>query len=177
MIRFLSIQDFAVVDTLELELRPGLTVLTGETGAGKSVVIGALASLVGGRSSGDLVRTGETLARVQATVEDESGRDMIIRREIAASGSGLPLVASPSHYAFTGRRIGAPTELLGGIGGCARGPLEVGACTRDGRLNLVVRVDRQGVDERLGFGAIEAVTCGDEEGRDADLPVGRSGGR
>jgi len=86
MIRFLSIQDFAVVDSLELELRPGLTVLTGETGAGKSVVIGALASLVGGRSSGDLVRTGETLARVQATVEDESGRDIIIRREIAASG-------------------------------------------------------------------------------------------
>ena len=86
MIRFLSIQDFAVVDSLELELQPGLTVLTGETGAGKSVVIGALASLVGGRSSGDLVRTGETRARVQATVEDESGRDMIIRREIGASG-------------------------------------------------------------------------------------------
>ena len=86
MIRFLSIQDFAVVDSLELELQPGLTVLTGETGAGKSVVLGALASLVGGRTSADLVRTGETRARVQATVEDGSGRDMIIRREIGASG-------------------------------------------------------------------------------------------
>ena len=86
MIQFLSIHDLAVVDSLELELRPGLTVLTGETGAGKSVVLGALGLLVGGRSSGDLVRTGKALARVQATVEDESGHDVIVRREIGAHG-------------------------------------------------------------------------------------------
>ena len=86
MIRFLSIQNLAVVDKVELELQPGMTVLTGETGAGKSIVLGALGLLVGGRSASDLVRTGEDHARVQATVEDEHGRELILRREVTAQG-------------------------------------------------------------------------------------------
>ena len=86
MIRFLSIQNLAVVEKLELELHSGLTVLTGETGAGKSIVLGALNLLVGGRSTSDLVRTGEERARVQATVEDDQGRELILRREVTAQG-------------------------------------------------------------------------------------------
>ena len=58
MIRFLSIQNLAVIDKLELEFQPGLNVLTGETGAGKSILVGAVGLLVGGRASADLVRTG-----------------------------------------------------------------------------------------------------------------------
>ena len=54
MIRFLNIQNLAIVERLELELQPGLTVLTGETGAGKSIVLGAFGLLVGGRATSDL---------------------------------------------------------------------------------------------------------------------------
>ena len=57
MLRFLSIRHLAVIDELELEFGPGLNTLTGETGAGKSIVVGAVGLLVGGRASADLVRT------------------------------------------------------------------------------------------------------------------------
>ena len=86
MIRFLRIQNFSVVKELELELQPGFTVLTGETGAGKSIVFGALALLVGGRSTSNLVRTGEDKACVQAIVEDSRGNELILRREVNAQG-------------------------------------------------------------------------------------------
>ena len=93
MIRFLSIQNLAVVEELEIEFGPGLTVLTGETGAGKSIVVGALGLLVGGRSSGDLVRTGAHRAKIQATLEDQSsGREIIVRREIGANGRSRAFV-------------------------------------------------------------------------------------
>ena len=51
MLRFLSIRHLAVIDRLELEFEPGLNVLTGETGAGKSILVGAVGLLVGGRAS------------------------------------------------------------------------------------------------------------------------------
>lgn len=110
MIRFLSIQNLAVVDELELELQPGLTVLTGETGAGKSIILGALGLLVGGRASSDMVRTGEERARVQATVEDEtSSDDVILRREVTAQGRSRAFVgdtlATASALQEVGRRL------------------------------------------------------------------------
>ena len=86
MIRFLSIQHLAVIDGLELELEPGLNILTGETGAGKSIVIEALGLLVGDRASPDLVRTGETRAVIQASIETPEGREILMRREISAQG-------------------------------------------------------------------------------------------
>ena len=92
MIRFLSIRNLAIVDTLDLELSPGLTVLTGETGAGKSIVLGALALLVGGRATGDLVRSGESRARVQATIDDDDGSERILRREVTAQGRSRAFV-------------------------------------------------------------------------------------
>jgi DNA repair protein RecN (Recombination protein N) len=84
MLRFLSIRNLAVIERLELELEPGLNVLTGETGAGKSIVVGAVGLLVGGRASADLVRTGEELASVEAIFEDASGEELIVRREVSA---------------------------------------------------------------------------------------------
>ena len=86
MLRFLSIRHLAVIDRLELEFEPGLNVLTGETGAGKSIVVGAVGLLVGGRASADLVRTGEETAAVEAIFETPSGGEMIIRREVSAQG-------------------------------------------------------------------------------------------
>ena len=86
MIRFLSIQHLAVIDGLELELEGGLNILTGETGAGKSIVVEALGLLVGDRASPDLVRTGETRAVIQASIETPEGREILVRREISAQG-------------------------------------------------------------------------------------------
>lgn len=92
MIRFLSVSRLAVIDGLELEFGPGLTVLTGETGAGKSILVGAVGLLVGGRASADLVRTGEESAAVQAVFEKPDGREVIVRREISAQGRSRAFV-------------------------------------------------------------------------------------
>jgi DNA repair protein RecN (Recombination protein N) len=85
VLRFLSVRHLAVIDRLELEFEPGLNVLTGETGAGKSILVGAVGLLVGGRASADLVRTGEETAAVEAIFEAD-GREIIVRREISAQG-------------------------------------------------------------------------------------------
>jgi DNA repair protein RecN (Recombination protein N) len=92
MLRFLRIQHLAVIDRLELELDPGLTVLTGETGAGKSILVGAVGLLVGGRASADLVRTGEDQAVIEAIFEESGGRELIVRREISAQGRSRALI-------------------------------------------------------------------------------------
>lgn len=86
MLRFLSIRHLAVIDRLELEFEPGLNVLTGETGAGKSILVGAVGLLVGGRASADLVRTGEDTASVEAIFESSDGKEIIVRREVSAQG-------------------------------------------------------------------------------------------
>ena len=92
MIRFLSVSHLAVIDRLELEFGPGLTVLTGETGAGKSILVGAVGLLVGGRASADLVRTGEETATVQAVFDKPDGGELIVRREISAQGRSRAFV-------------------------------------------------------------------------------------
>jgi DNA repair protein RecN (Recombination protein N) len=86
MLRFLSIRHLAVIERLELEFEPGLNVLTGETGAGKSILVGAVGLLVGGRASADLVRTGEESAAIEAVFETADGREIVLRREITAQG-------------------------------------------------------------------------------------------
>jgi DNA repair protein RecN (Recombination protein N) len=92
MIRFLSIRHLAVIDALELEFAPGLTVLTGETGAGKSILVGAVGLLVGGRASADLVRTGEDTAAIEAVFETQSGEELIVRREVSSQGRSRAFV-------------------------------------------------------------------------------------
>ena len=86
MLRFLSIRNLAVIDRLELEFEPGLNVLTGETGAGKSILVGAVGLLAGGRASADLVRTGEEIAAVEAIFDTGDRGELIVRREISAQG-------------------------------------------------------------------------------------------
>ena len=92
MIRFLSVSHLAVIDRLELEFAPGFNVLTGETGAGKSILVGAVGLLVGGRASADLVRTGEETAAVQAIFEKPDGGEVIVRREVSSQGRSRAFV-------------------------------------------------------------------------------------
>lgn len=66
MLRFLSVQDFVIVDRIELEFKPGFTVLTGETGAGKSILVDALALALGERGDSGMVRQGAERAEVTA---------------------------------------------------------------------------------------------------------------
>ncbi len=85
MLRFLRIKSLAVIDAAEVEFEPGLNVLTGETGAGKSILVEAVGLLLGGRASGDLVRTGEEAATIEAIFES-GGEELLVRREITAQG-------------------------------------------------------------------------------------------
>lgn len=109
VLRFLSIRHLAVIDRLELEFEPGLNVLTGETGAGKSILVGAVGLLVGGRASADLVRTGEDTAAVEAIFETPAGAELIVRREISAQGRSRAMVDG----ALT--TSGALRDLCGGL--------------------------------------------------------------
>ena len=65
MLVHLVITDFAIIKHLDLSLKEGLTILSGETGAGKSIIINAINLILGGRSSADLIRTGCTEAVVE----------------------------------------------------------------------------------------------------------------
>src|SRR5881227_209326 len=85
MLRFLRIRHFAVIDAVEVEFEPGLNILTGETGAGKSILVEAVGLLLGGRASGDLVRTGEDAATIEAIFENGDA-EILVRREITAQG-------------------------------------------------------------------------------------------
>lgn len=92
MLRYLKIRHLAVIDALEVDLGPGLTVLTGETGVGKSIIVEAVDLLLGARASPDLVRTGEGQATLEALFDDEMGREVIVRREISAQGRSRAFV-------------------------------------------------------------------------------------
>ncbi|GAG20550.1 unnamed protein product, partial [marine sediment metagenome] len=102
MLQTLRVHNFAVIEDAELELDPGLTVLTGETGAGKSILLGALQLLLGDRASTDQVRAGTDRALIQgifSLTHDHPSRQvlaargipveedtLIIRREVSSEG-------------------------------------------------------------------------------------------
>src|SRR5688572_20529496 len=81
----LSVRDLALIERLRLELEPGLNVLTGETGAGKSLLIDALGLALGARADTSLVRHGADAARVEALF-DRHPEALICVREVTASG-------------------------------------------------------------------------------------------
>jgi DNA repair protein RecN (Recombination protein N) len=102
MLTHLQIRDFAIIDLIELEVRAGLTVLTGETGAGKSIVVDALALLSGGKGGAEVVRAGTERAELSATFDIgdsppelrellkeqsiDAEDELTVRRVIAADG-------------------------------------------------------------------------------------------
>jgi DNA repair protein RecN (Recombination protein N) len=105
VLSLLRISGFALIDELELSFGPGLTVITGETGAGKSILVEALGLLRGGRAAADAIRTGADEARVEALLdlpeqapararlladgrELPPGEPLLVRRTIARGGQG-----------------------------------------------------------------------------------------
>lgn len=101
MLTDLSITNIAIIDNLHLALHPGLTVLTGETGAGKSIIIDAVGLIMGGRASVDLIRSGVDDATVEAIFDIserpevqqaladaglETGTELLVKRSISRSG-------------------------------------------------------------------------------------------
>jgi DNA repair protein RecN (Recombination protein N) len=108
----LRLENYAVVDNLAVEFAPGLNLLTGETGAGKSILIDALALLLGDKASADVIRSGADKATISAVFEVEGGAEktvakilenngidqdqenesIILRREISAGGKGRVFV-------------------------------------------------------------------------------------
>ncbi|HRQ88792.1 MAG TPA: DNA repair protein RecN [Bacteroidia bacterium] len=77
MLSVLKIKNLALVDDLTWELGPGLVGVTGQTGAGKSMIVGALKLILGERANHDLVRTGETVCSVEAVFELDSNLDFV----------------------------------------------------------------------------------------------------
>jgi DNA repair protein RecN (Recombination protein N) len=86
MIRYLAIRNLAVIESVAVEFEQAFNILTGETGAGKSILVEAVGLLLGGRATQDLIRTGEDLATVEAIFEIEDGSELIVRREITSQG-------------------------------------------------------------------------------------------
>jgi DNA repair protein RecN (Recombination protein N) len=78
----LSVKDLALVSELRLELGPGLTVLTGETGAGKSMLVDALLAATGGRVAAGMVREGADRAKVEAVFAGVGDDELVLAREI-----------------------------------------------------------------------------------------------
>ncbi|HEX5069845.1 MAG TPA: DNA repair protein RecN [Vicinamibacterales bacterium] len=120
MLRFLSVRHLAVIDRVEVDFEPGLNVLTGETGAGKSILVEAIDLLVGGRASADLVRTGEDHATIQAIFDlpaaapGLSGREVIVRREISSQGRSRGFIDDALATAGALKELGASVLSLHG---------------------------------------------------------------
>ena len=112
MLKFLNLSNLAVINRLQIEFRPGLNVLSGETGSGKSIIVDALGLLLGERASPDMVRTGEARAFVEGLFEvagnlpllellaqsgiETDGEEIVIKREIVANGRGRIFVNNQS---------------------------------------------------------------------------------
>jgi DNA repair protein RecN (Recombination protein N) len=114
MLRTLRIRNLAVIEAVEVDLDPGFTALTGETGAGKSILVEAVGLLLGGRASADLVRTGTDTATIEALFERADGAEVLIRREITAAGRSRSFVGGSLATASMLRDVSADLVELHG---------------------------------------------------------------
>jgi len=124
MLKSLSIRNYALIDELNAEFSNGLVILTGETGAGKSIIIDALGLILGGRAASDVVRAGADKAVVEGVfqiggnpkvktllgrTEIEATDELIIRREVSAKGQSRCFVSDTPVTLALQKQIG---ELL-----------------------------------------------------------------
>jgi DNA repair protein RecN (Recombination protein N) len=130
MLTELRIKNFAIIESLTLPLAPGLNVLSGETGAGKSIIVGALGLLLGERANADLIRTGADRATVEGTFDvsgdesiarllDERGFEVedalvVLKREVATTGRGRAWINGSSVTAAAMAEVGRTLVNLHG---------------------------------------------------------------
>lgn len=88
MLTDLVVRDMVLIQELALEFEGGMTVLTGETGAGKTLLTQAVGLLAGGRSNPGLIRAGAAEAEVEGRFVDENGEELVVRRVVPAGGRG-----------------------------------------------------------------------------------------
>lgn len=121
MIRSLHIEHYALIDQLDINLQPGFSVLTGETGAGKSIILGAINLLLGGRADHSAIRAGERRCVIEAEF-DTSGMDLadffntadldydgqlcILRRELSAGGKSRAFINDTPVSLSTMKQLG-----------------------------------------------------------------------
>ncbi len=108
MLQELFVKDFAIIESLHVSFAAGLTMITGETGAGKSILVGALSLLMGGRASAEMIRSGSDEAVVEAIFDisripeirkmlaayglDDEGDQLLIRRIISRTGKNRIMI-------------------------------------------------------------------------------------
>jgi DNA repair protein RecN (Recombination protein N) len=185
MLTYLQIRDFAIIDSIELDLRPGLTVLTGETGAGKSIVVDALQLLAGGRAGAEVVRAKAERAEITATfdllqaprelkrwLEEQSistETELSVRRVIATDGR--------SRAYLNGQAV--PVQLLRELGNILidiHGQHEFQSLTRSAAQRELLDdfgkhdglVDQVGISHRVWFTLLNRTVELEGKARDRD---------
>jgi DNA repair protein RecN (Recombination protein N) len=185
MLTYLQIRDFAIIDSIELNLRPGLTVLTGETGAGKSIMVDALQIIAGGRAGAEVVRAGTERAEITATfdlmrsprelkqwLEEQSiatDGELSVRRVVATDGR--------SRAYLNGQAV--PVQLLRELGNILidiHGQHEFQSLTRSAAqrelLDVFGRheslVDQVGISHRVWHGLLDRMLELEGKARDRD---------
>ncbi len=188
MLTHLQIRDFAIIDAVELELRPGLTVLTGETGAGKSILVDALQLLAGGRAGAEVVRHGAERAEVSGTfeltkaprelnqwLEEQSlraGGELTVRRVVGSDGRSRAYLDGQS----------VPVQLLREAGNILidiHGQHEFQSLTRsaaqrellDGYASLTELVGQVGIAHRVWLELLNRTLDLDSKARDRDAKL------
>lgn len=110
MLKFISIQNFAIIDKLEIDFGPGFNLITGETGSGKSILVDAVGLIAGSRAQQEMIRQGSESAVIEGIFQPENGhkcwkiledagitasdREIIIRREISLGGNNRAYINS-----------------------------------------------------------------------------------
>ncbi len=165
MLTQLHIRDFAIVEAVELEFGPGYTALTGETGAGKSILVDALLLAVGGRADSGVIRHGCDRAEISAAFgvrDNRAARDwldeqsiehdgeVLLRRVISADGRSRAYVNGQAVPVQSLRALG---ELLLDV----HGQLEFQSLSRRA-------YQRELLDDSAGLGAAVAAVCSAGEG-------------
>ena len=103
MIAHIRINDFAIIDNLSVDFHPGLNIITGETGAGKSIIIEAISLALGSRADSTFIRSGKEKARVQVQFDQippsaiplleemgiEPSEEIVITRELSLNGKNI----------------------------------------------------------------------------------------